>query len=189
MNTEAAILGVIVGVLRKGSLSNLARIPFRGAYVFAIPLVLFVVATVLTYRTADEALIRTAVRAMNILLYVVLLLAIVWNRHIREMKLLGLGAFLNFVALTANGGVMPVSRWAAETAGMLEFLERMKGVRHVVMDGGSRFRPLTDIIPVPIPILTTVLSVGDVILAVGIFLLIQRYMCPPTGEANPIEEA
>lgn len=189
MNTEAAILGIIAGLLRKGSLSNLARIPFRGAYVFAIPLILFVVATMLTYRTGDEVLIRTAVRVMNILLYVVLLAAIFWNRHIREMKLLGLGAFLNFIALSANGGVMPVSRWAAETAGMLEFLERMKGVRHVVTEGGSRLWPLTDIIPVPIPILTTVLSVGDIILALGLFLLIQRYMCLPVSGAKPVEQA
>ncbi len=184
MNVEAALLAVIVGLVRKGRLANLGRIPFRGAYVFAIPLIFFAAATILTYRTHNEDLIRTVVRTLNVLLYVVLLGVIAVNLHIREMKLLGIGSFLNFLALTVNGGTMPVSRWAAKTAGMLDYLERIDAARHAIMTPETRLKPLTDIIPIAIPRLTTVLSIGDVLLAIGIFLLIQRYMCMPSPGAQ-----
>lgn len=176
MNVEAAVLSIIVGLVRKGRIANLGRIPFRGAYAFTIPLALFAVATILTYHTRNEDLIRVVVRTMNILLYVVLLGLVALNLHIREMKLIGVGAFLNFLALTANGGAMPVSRWAAKTAGMLDYLQRTDTARHIVTTDGARLWPLTDLIPIPTARLATVLSIGDVILAIGIFLLIQRFM-------------
>ena len=188
MHIEAAVLAVVVGLLRKGRLANLERIPFRGAYAFAVPLVFFIAATILTYHTHNAHLIRLAVRTLNILVYVVLLCLIAINLHIREMKLMGIGAFLNFLALSANGGTMPVSRWAAKAAGMLDYLERANGARHGIMTDGARLWPLTDLIPIPVPRLTTVLSIGDVLLAIGIFMLIQRFMCMPTPGAQHIEK-
>jgi hypothetical protein len=184
MHVEAAVLAVVVGLLRKGRLANLGGIPFRGAYAFAIPLVFFIAATILTYHTHNEQLIRLTVRTLNVLLYVVLLGLIAINLHIREMKLMGIGTFLNFLALTANGGTMPVSRWAAKTAGMLDYLEHMDAARHVIMTPETRLKPLVDLIPIAVPRLTTVLSIGDVLLAIGIFLLIQRYMCMPSPGAQ-----
>ncbi len=187
MNLEAAVLGIIVGLIRKGRISNLSRIPFRGAYVFAVPLVMFLLAGVLTHYTNDPRLNMVAARAMNILLYVVLLTAIGANWHIRELRIMGVGTFMNFLGLTANGGMMPVSEWAARAAGMWSFLDPANGIkhaRHVIMTPETRLKPLVDLIPIPIPHLSAVLSIGDILLAVGIFMLIMRFMCEPSPGAH-----
>ena len=182
MNIEAAILSLVVGLIRHGRISNLIRIPFRGAYAFAIPLALFAIASYLTHHTSDPSLAVLGTRATNILQYLVLLTAIGLNLHIREMKIMGIGAFSNFLTLAVNGGVMPISLWAARASGVYPFLARTKLVRHAIMTPDSRLRPLTDIIPVPG--FHTVLSLGDVVLAVGIFMLIQRFMFMPSSGAH-----
>lgn len=182
MNVEAAVLAVIVGLVRKGRIANLGRIDFRGVYVFAVPLVFAVVAGILTHRTDNQALTLTTTRVINVMQYVVLLAAVGINLHLYGMKILGVGAFLNFLALAVNRGVMPISPSAAKTAGIWALVDPATGtklIRHAIMSPETRLKPLTDIIPIPIPKLATVLSIGDVLLAVGIFMLIQRYMRAP----------
>ena len=180
MNVEAAVLSIIVGLLRKGRIANLGRIPFRGAYAFAIPLVLFIVASLLTHHTNNDRLALAGARVTNVLQYLVLITAIGFNLHIREIRLMGLGVLSNFLALTANGGLMPISASAAKIGGIWKMIDPAAGtklVRHAIMTSETRLKPLTDLIPVPG--FHTVLSIGDVVLAIGIFLLIQRYMCMP----------
>lgn len=187
MNVEAAVLSILVGLLRKGRISNLGRIPLRGTYVFAVPLVLCALAIVFTHHTDNSRAYLIGTRITNVLQYVVLLTAIGLNLHIRELRIVGAGAFMNFLALTVNGGVMPISESAARAAGLWALLdpaENTKLIRHVIMTPETRLRLLTDFIPIPVPYIRAVLSIGDVVLAIGIFVLIQRFMVKPSPGAR-----
>lgn len=191
MLLEALILSILVGLLRKGNLKNLDRIHLRGVYLFLVSMVIFGGVCAIALR-GNPQMVHYA-RLANIVQYVGLLTAIALNLNIREMWLVGLGTFMNFLVLTANGGVMPMSKTALRAAGLTQLLDpkmASRMVRHAVMTPDMRLKWLADIIGVgPFSFLPTglanvvreVASIGDVFVAIAIFILIQRYMCetPP----------
>ena len=184
MILESFVLSTAVGFVRKGSLRNLSGIPLRHFYLFVLPFVLF--ASVLAAGPARGTLsILPYVKVISIAQYVILLAAIALNVHIREMWVVGAGTFLNFASLAANGGVMPVGTTALRIAGLTQLLNS-ESARHVIMTPETRLKWLADIIPVPTfsPLLSQVISIGDLVIAVGIFLLVQRYMCRPATDVK-----
>lgn len=97
--------------------------------------------------------------------------AMLWaNRRIPWLWLVASGGVANFACIVANDGVMPASAWARETAGMPpagdEFVNS-----GVVADPNLLF--LGDVFPFPAPWSPNVFSVGDVLIAVGIFLCLH----------------
>lgn len=106
---------------------------------------------------------------------------VVRNRHLRGMPLIAAGFLLNAVAVTANGA-MPVSTWAADRVGIdLAPLARGDDAKHEIADRRTRLRPITDVIPAPLPLPSgsNVVSVGDVVLAAGIGVLVTNAMIRP----------
>jgi hypothetical protein len=113
-------------------------------------------------------------RVCIILSYTLLLFALLRNIHIWGARIVAFGTFLNFVAIIANQGFMPVSPNARYLAG--------KTFQEIPLDGiiltgtggvvlpidQTRLWLLTDIIPVPS--VRTVFSIGDVIIGVGILV-------------------
>ncbi len=85
-------------------------------------------------------------RVLHIGSYVLAAVFVVANRRLAGMRMLALGATLNLIAILANNGVMPASRSALRTAGMLtsstDFLNSA-AVAH------PRLLFLGDILPVP----------------------------------------
>lgn len=192
MTIEACILSLVVGLVRRGSLRSLARIPLRHYYLFIIPLLGFG----LVYSLAQGQPKGTAfvlIRITNVLQYGLLVLAAILNFHIKEMRLFGLGEVMNFLAVLTNGGAMPISASALKIAGLEMLLKpeaQERFVRHIIMDSGARLKIFTDVIPVPgvaIPLFAgghgsftlgaEVVSLGDVLISIAVFILIQRYMC------------
>jgi hypothetical protein len=81
---------------------------------------------------------------------------------------------------------MPVSVEALSRVGLLDVLPLLKSktyVIHSVLTEHSRLKFLADVIPLPPPYpRPRVLSVGDIIMAVGLFILIQRGMLKKSKE-------
>jgi hypothetical protein len=92
------------------------------------------------------------------------------NRHVPWLWLIGLGGLANFICITANGGVMPASDWARETAGMAAATSEFVN-SGVLADPKLLF--LGDVFPFPAPWSPNVFSVGDVVIAVGAFLCLH----------------
>ena len=188
MIIEAFILSVLVGFARRGSLRNLGQIPVRHLYLFVLSLVVFVGMYALAGTSGGGASMQY-VRAANIIQYAILLAAIGLNRHIRGMWLVGAGTFLNFLAVAANGGVMPTSATALRTVGMTEMLSpdrTAQFVRHVIMAPEARLKLISNLIPVPGLgfVLPQVVSIGDIVIAVALFVIIQLYMCGPATDVR-----
>src|SRR5439155_19082404 len=105
------------------------------------------------------------------------LLAGLWaNREQPGFALAFVGILLNAVAVTTNGGYMPVWQPSIVAAGLpiSEVGTAFHNIVGIAAGGGipSNFLaeagPLGDIIPIPVPGLRNVASIGDLFLAAGL---------------------
>ena len=183
MLIDALVISLIVALLRGGKLRGLADLPLRRIELIVLAfLIQFSLAWggergfVFFSKWGDYLYIGS---------YILLLIAIWYNRHIKEMIIFGIGVSVNFLVILANGGQMPVSINALKRAGMMDVLPLLKSktyVLHGLLNEGTRLKFLADIIPLPPPYpRPRVLSVGDIIMALGIFLLIQHSMVKGKG--------
>ncbi len=109
---------------------------------------------------------------LNLALYPLGLAFVWWNRRVPGMGLIGLGAACNLLAILANGGVMPASAAAVRAAGIS--VEPGLFANSAVLEH-PRLLFLGDVIAVPWPpALANVLSVGDVLIALGAAYLLHR---------------
>ena len=105
----------------------------------------------------------------------------VGNWRVPGLQIASVGIGANMVAVLINGGQMPIWSAAFFSAGFSEadivndpfhFLLRTDTVAGFVASGGL----FGDVIPIPIPYIRDVVSIGDVLLALGIFWAIVYSM-------------
>jgi len=112
--------------------------------------------------------------------YLVLLLAIWYNKKLKGMNFITLGIVFNFIVIVANGGHMPVLLDGLYKAGLDNFALILKEgtyVTHTLITEKTLFRFLADVIPLPPPFPDpSVVSVGDFLMFYGVFRLIQDAM-------------
>lgn len=155
------VVAVALSLARGGRLSNLTLIELR-----LWPLLLVAVTMQVTaeYLPEERSWSQGAALAMILGSFVLLLVVMYVNRDRAGLWLAGLGILFNFMVIAANGG-MPVSLEAARLAGgdpsQIDF-----NAKHVMLDDRSDLAFLADVIPVR-P-LRQVISIGDVLLAVGL---------------------
>ena len=158
------VVSVVVSVMRGGKLSNLPDIYARGWWLLFIGFGMQIVAN-----SVDSA--RLAV-ALLLTSYVVLLITVWMNRAEAGMWIAGIGLLMNFTVITLNNG-MPVMEESIQLAGGGSDI--VFGAKHVMLDESSRFAFLADVIPLP----GSVISLGDVFLAVGLGVFIEDQLKQP----------
>src|SRR3954453_17549781 len=109
----AFLLLLVTVPVAGGRLSRLSEIEIRGLWLAAAAFAIQVVLVTLV-PDGDETLHRVA----HIATYGLVGACILRNLDIRFMWIVALGGLLNFIAIVANGGVMPASRSALEAAGL-----------------------------------------------------------------------
>ena len=166
----AVVVALVLGLLAGGRLENLAGIRFRwGAVLF--------VAVVVRYGT--EAAIRygfAPAGELRLPLYTLAfgtIAAVLWlNRGQPGLLVAAAGVATNGLAIVLNGGWMPVWPPALQLVGMTQGDLTVAFHRLLPEDLGLSFLlhggPFGDLIPVPLPILTNVASIGDAFVAVGL---------------------
>jgi len=124
---------------------------------------------------------------MLILSYIVLLLAVWYNKKIKGIKIITLGIIFNFIVIVVNGGHMPVLLSSLYKAGLNDFILVLKEgtyVTHTLITEKTLFKFLADVIPLSPPFPDpSVVSVGDFLMFYGVFSLIQNAMVKK--EQNP----
>lgn len=102
------------------------------------------------------------------------------NSDKKGIRIVLAGTILNFIPIILNKGRMPVSIKALEFSNLyteLTLLEEGRVLTHVLADNTTKLGILSDIIPIPKPYpLPKIISFGDILIAIGLFALIQRYM-------------
>ena len=155
------VLGLIVGLATGGSVKTLADTRFQRLEILVAGLALQLAVTFLPGTFFEERgflLILIASAAAALFMF--------FNRNLPGMALAAIGLALNVIVISLNSG-MPVSLRAIEIANAPEFAAEGE---HVLLDDSTKLPWLTDV--VPIPIAGSVLSVGDLFLAVGLALLV-----------------
>jgi len=166
----AAFLGIVGGLLAGGRVSNLLSVSLRYGLLILLALVL---------RYGTQALIERGVASVDelrvplfALAFGLLIISLWLNRSQPGLPLAMVGVAANALAILANGGYMPVYVPAVEAVGLTE--ASLSPSFHVplphelglafLLDAG----PFGDILPITMPVLSNVVSVGDVLLAAGV---------------------
>jgi len=182
------IVSVIVALLRGGSILRLGQLHIRHAYLILIALAL----QLLVFSPLGVGWERW-VGYLYLASLALLLLAVAFNRDLPGMSLLGLGLFLNFLVIAANGGLMPISVEAARRAGLFELVAALqtKG-RHsnvALMDEETKLRFLGDTIVLGYPLPSArVFSPGDILVVLGAFIFLQWAMLGPNWLPHYLQE-
>jgi hypothetical protein len=186
---DGILIGLVVGFIRAGwknGLIALGNIKIRGGWVFPLLLILQFGLFYLQDRISSMAQINNG-------LFMVINVAGLWllwlNRSQKGLGILFAGVLLNFLVMLVNGGRMPVSLEAASAVLDPVYVDMLKSSaavsKHVLMDSGTRLSFLGDIIPLgpPYP-RRQAISVGDVIINVGIFFYLQHLMLRQKRESK-----
>ncbi len=153
------ILAVATVPLARGNLSGLLDLRMRAVWLLGLA---FAIQLVLTLVPGETSGLRLLAHATSYPIG----LAFVWvNRRIPGMLVIGLGALLNGVAVVANGGVMPTTVSALETAGLDVDPETFANSAALA---DPRLLFLGDVFAIPASFpFANVFSLGDVLIAVG----------------------
>ncbi len=175
MFLEIIIFSLIIVKFRGGRVKRILDTDIRGLKLIGLA-VLVQVALGLLF-TRRLSLQETNFSYINILTYLVFVYGIFLNRNLRGFKSIGFGSFLNFIPLVFNKGKMPVSLRALAKINRydeIEVLSRNMALMHSLETSGTKFKYLTDLIPVRY-IFPKVISLGDIFIGLGIFYFIYYY--------------
>ncbi len=162
--------GLVLGLLAGGRIDNLLSVRLRLVQLTFFGLFL---------RVATQIAIEQGVGPVDDLrvplflgAFAAILVGLWVNRDYPGMSLAFVGVLLNTIAVAANAGHMPVWQPAYEAAGF--GVGEALGPFHVILGGTAsaefllRAGPLGDILPIPIPFIRNVASIGDLFLGVGL---------------------
>jgi hypothetical protein len=173
----ALALGVVLGYILHGRLSNLALVRVRWWGI--IPAALVLQLGPLPQGGGTNLLIRTIILSLSYAMIVVFTLV---NVRVPGMVLIMVGVMANFAVIAVNGG-MPVSADALRDSGqgvvLTELRESAPDTHHLVTEEDS-LTFLGDVIGVPPPI-GRAISIGDIIVCLGLIWFIASSMRGPSA--------
>lgn len=172
------VLAVALGTVRLagGRLETLSRTHLRGVWLVVTALLLQVVTISLL---VDPPHLLAA--SLHVLSYVVAAAFLWQNRRLLGLSVIAGGAFLNALAILANGGTMPARAAALRSSGIVQPADHFANSTALP---GAHLRVLGDVFAVPASagIFANVFSLGDLLLAGGVVLLLHAAAgCPWTG--------
>lgn len=182
MLVESMATSLVVGKLRGGKIKNIGNINIRGWYLFIAG---FTLEFASVYFKSNQVGIVTQFLDKYFILihslsYILLLIGLILNFNKKSMVLIFIGTLLNFIVIASNGGHMPVSGDGLSNLGLLrelEMLQQNSVITHTLVTQSTRLTILGDVIPIPKPHpLPKMISIGDIFIALGIFLFIQGAM-------------
>ena len=171
-------LALIAGALAGGGLPRLADLRLRWLWILGLALALrFGAGVVRQFEPGIDLPLGAAFISAYGLIFVWL-----WgNWRVPGLQVAAVGIGLNTLAVVLNGGQMPIWSAAFAAAGFtpaalsndpFHFLLNAGSVADFVGRGGI----FGDVLPIPIPFIRDVVSIGDTLLAVGIFWAIVYSM-------------
>ena len=178
----AVLVSFLAAWILGADLSRLAELRLRGLWlVFAAPAVQLAVFTPWSPTLPDTAQV-----ALHLASYALLLAFLALNIQLPGLRVVAVGFACNTAVIFANGGRMPVlsAAWKASGADTLTRTDTYNNV--VIADDHTRLSWLGDILPLPphLP-LATALSIGDILLIVGLTAFTYRTCGPRRHHSRP----
>ncbi len=178
---------ILIAMLRGGSLRHLGKLSIRWPW---LPLLAFLVQVYIIFFPVQRSEGLLTVRAFMLVGSYLCLLAMAWgNRRLPGMKLIALGVLMNFAVMVVNGGYMPVTPEALVTVGHQDLVYSMESGARVASSKDIILEReettlwwLSDIFVIPRDWpLSGSFSLGDMMIALGGFVLIQAAMLDRDG--------
>jgi hypothetical protein len=161
---DGIIISVIFGLLRGGSFRSFAELRLKYGWIFPLLLVVQLIVFVMQNKFAWIAAISPY---LFIAVYVIGLLFLWMNRNQKGFILIWIGVLLNFILDPA----------------FTTYLKEGLYAKHQILTDTSLFGFLGDIIPLTNPYpREQVISIGDVIMNIGIFMFIKHLMLQHKGK-------
>jgi hypothetical protein len=181
-------IALLVAFLRGGSLRNLDGFHLEWGWLAGLALAIQIVAVYGATGNSHLYLQRGALVVSSLLL-----LPVVWRNHrYPGLALIGLGLALNLAVMVANGGFMPITPEAVariehgHLIAHLDGVARMSGSKGIVLPREeTALWVLSDILIIPSPFpVASAFSLGDVLVAVGAFIFLQRAMVSTSSRSS-----
>lgn len=158
------LLSVVVGLLRGGRVSSLGAASFAGLPLYAVAFGLQLAVT----RWSVDPFVTGC---LYVLSFGLLLAGATMDRKTPGVRLIFAGLLSNALVIALNGGKMPVLASAAQVES-----NRLQAATHVAVGLSGRLAFLGDVLRVSLWGGSLLVSPGDLLLIVGVFVLIQRHM-------------
>jgi hypothetical protein len=177
---EAIIAGIILGRLRSGSISALENIKFKGWKILIILLLMDMGLRLYIINSSSNLgeILFNYYPVFSIIFYLITIIILDLNKNLKHLRIIQSGYVLNLLPMLINGGKMPVLESALDSIDKLNEIDLLKSnvlLTHKLVDETTRFKFLADNIPFPY-FFPKVISIGDVILSIGLVLFISHYM-------------
>ncbi|HHU49421.1 MAG: DUF5317 domain-containing protein [Caldicoprobacterales bacterium] len=165
---------LILGLARGGKITNLTKAKLMHSWLIFLSVLFEALLLLLSRNNIAPALpiVFTCITLQYLLLFL-----FVWlNRHLPYSWLIALGSFLNGLVILINGGTMPLAD-IRSCIGNAEFtyeylINGSLPIYHIINENTLLWF-LGDVIIIPYPF-SAFISVGDILLYAGVFLLIQH---------------
>lgn len=167
---EMIVLGIIIGLVRGGSLLELTKIDFK--YIPAI-LSPFLIQAGIDFWGRQYS--WGGYPYLHIVSYFILFYALWANLSIPGIRLVFAGSILNFLVISVNGGVMPVRADVLPGSLVTAFSAGLGGT-HGLINSETHLKFLADIFYLAVPYQNQLISVGDVVINAGSIVLLVKGM-------------
>ena len=163
------LLGFVLGLAAGGRLDNLLDVRIR---LWPMLLIAATARFALDWALAAGGVPGDVRMWLVLVAYVLLTAVLLANRTLPGMTAAALGTAANGIAIVVNGGWMPVWQPSLAAAGFDS--TAVHSNLHTLLTGPvdagffARGGPLADLIPIPLPVLQSVVSVGDILLGAGL---------------------
>jgi hypothetical protein len=177
MFIEAVVFGVIIGLVRNGSLRNISILKIRGWY-----LVLFAfLVQIFTVVLPDLSIVASHGKYFYVASATLIIVTLLINLNKKAMWIILIGALLNFIVVFINDFKMPIYIEGLKLAGMQHMVDG------IVSGDITNYMPLDQVanwtkrlgkyivIPKPYP-MAKVISIGDIFMSFGIIFFVQGEM-------------
>jgi hypothetical protein len=178
MIIESLVLSILIGKLRGGKIINIANLDIKKWYLFIIA---FAIEFLLLFGYQKGiGILEQYFFYFHFASYTLLFIGFIFNIKNPWLDFVFVGVLLNAVVIFLNGGKMPVSVEALNLAELPDYVTQLVNnqvATHQVLTMDMTAWYLGDIIPLipPYP-LNKVISIGDLIITIGVFFLIQKAM-------------
>ena len=179
-------VGLVAGLLSGGRLGNLVEVRLRWMGVIFLAVVV---------RFGTEAALARSIPVAETLrfpllvgAYLILVAALWINRRLPGMAIALVGILSNGAVIAVNGGRMPIWEPSLTAAGLTaaDVSSQLHILLRPELSTGfmAALGPLSDVIPIPLPIVQNVASVGDVVISFGLAFFLFATVVRTPAEAQ-----
>lgn len=177
MIIEAFLIGIIIGYIRRGSLSKFKYMEFKLSFLILLAVLCHLAITVMNlglieFKTNYYVIALTAA-------YILTILVLTINLNYRYVIIIWLGSILNLISFLANGFKFAINPTHVNTVFGTEMYDLLMSgkIKFFIPLEEAKLWFLGNIIYINKPFLgSVILSIGDIIIAIGIIFFVQSIM-------------